>query len=46
MQTLRYSGHALGDRGARGVKDVVERRAVVEERGLDDPWVGASVQVN
>ena len=26
---------------ARGVKDVVERRAVVEEGGLGDPWVGA-----
>ena len=33
-------------RAARGVKDAVERRALVEERGLGEPWAGVSVQVN
>ena len=33
-------------RAARGVTDAVERRALVEERGLGEPWAGVSVQVN
>ena len=46
MSLMRGPMTRLEIRAARGVKDVVERRAAVEERGMGDPWVGASVQVN
>ncbi|MEI9937313.1 MAG: hypothetical protein WDO69_08805 [Pseudomonadota bacterium] len=41
MSLMRGPMTRLEIRAARGVKDVVEGRAVVEERGLGDPWVVA-----
>ena len=41
MSLMRGPMTRLEIRAARGVKDVVERRDVVE-RGLGDPWAGAA----
>ena len=46
MSLMRGPMTRLEIRAARGVKDVGERRAVVEERGLGDPWVGVAPAAN